>query len=274
MIVTTPEIPASAARSRRELRERERGIVAPARSAVRTGPRRTVGSRLLSFLALTSAAAFLVGASVPATALGVLRDDEALAAPQLAATLQEPGQALAVAGDASDAIGDRDEFEVRSWAQVLRDRYGPRSYSYTVGNGGSIRWPFPYYVPISDGYGPRPAPCAGCSTMHLAIDLTPGAGAPIYAIADGVVVKHEPRTASWGNFVTIEHRIDGHVVTSSYAHMQFDSSPLQVGDVIKVGDFVGLTGSTGEATGAHLHLEIMVDGEHVNPLEWLTQYAG
>jgi murein DD-endopeptidase MepM/ murein hydrolase activator NlpD len=217
----------------------------------------------------------LVGTTLPANALDAFTVSQAGDTSMLASAIEVQGQKIEVSEDIAPILAERDSFEVKSWADQLRDRYGTRgSYSYSVGTGGTVRWPFPYYVPISSGYGERAAPCRGCSTTHNAIDLTPGAGAPIYAIADGVVIRREPRGGSWGNNLTIEHKVNGQTVTSSYAHMQWDSSPIELGDTIKVGDFVGLVGATGQATGAHLHLEIKVNGSYVNPYTWLKENAG
>lgn len=243
-------------------------------AVARRAPRRSIGSRLLSLTALLFAGAFIVGVTVPANALDVFAASETADTSLLAASVEMQGQAVEVEG-APTAVEARDGFEVKSWAEVLKAQYGTRNYSYSMSAWtGAVRWPFPYVVPISSGFGDRAAPCRGCSTTHNAIDLTPGAGAPIYAIADGVVIRREPRGGSWGNNLTIEHQINGHTVTSSYAHMQWDSSPIELGQTIKVGDFLGLVGATGQATGAHLHLEIKVDGEYVDPYVWLKANAG
>lgn len=245
-------------------------------SARRARPvRSSIASKALSGTAMLFAGAMLVGTTLPANALDVFTVSQAADTALLASSLPIEGQSVAVEEGVLPTIPERDGFEVKTWAQQLREKYGTRgSYTYSVGNGGPIRWPFPYFVPISSGFGERAAPCRGCSTTHNAIDLTPGAGAPIYAIADGVVIRREPRGGSWGNNLTIEHNINGQKVTSSYAHMQWDSSPIQLGDQIKVGDFLGLVGATGQATGAHLHLEIKVNGVYVDPYIWLKENAG
>ena len=98
----------------------------------------------------------------------------------------------------------------------------------------------------------------------------PGSGTPIYSIAAGVVVDHVDGHGSWGNYVRIQHTVNGRTVISSYAHMQTGSSPLAVGDKIAVGDFVGLVGATGQVTAPHLHLEIEDDGVRVDPYTWLV----
>ncbi len=129
----------------------------------------------------------------------------------------------------------------------------------------SGRSPMPCRSPTASVSASRPAVAARRSTTG--VDFVPGAGMPIYAIADGVVVEHEDNDRnSFGNHVLIEHVINGKTVQSLYGHMQLGSSPLSVGDTVAVGDFVGLVGDTGAATAPHLHLEIHLDGRAGRPL--------
>ncbi|MGE3192727.1 MAG: M23 family metallopeptidase [Microbacteriaceae bacterium] len=180
-------------------------------------------------------------------------------------------QSLETTGEAGPSA-DRGQYSVTSWAEMLKLKYGSRTYSYSTTGTGPIRWPFPTVVPISSGFGGRAAPCYGCSSYHQGLDLTPGAGAPIYAIADGTVVLHE-EGGGFGNHVIIEHVVNGQRIRSLYAHMQWGSSPLQQGDQVAVGDFIGLVGATGQVTGAHLHFELEVDGTKIDPYAWLKQNA-
>ena len=282
----------SAPLTRRELRDRERtadDVSAPRRGAggakLRVKPRRiakatarrdavrdagvkkTLGKRLLSFGAMLFAGALAFGLTVPANAFNTTTDEA------LAESLSMDAQSVDV--DASlVSFSERDAWSVTSWAEMLKLKYGNRSFDYTVGTG-PIRWPFPYPVTISSGFGDRAAPCRGCSTAHSGIDFTPGAGAAIFAIADGVVVEHGESGSSWGNYVIIQHTIAGRTVFSGYAHMQSASSPMVIGQEVKVGDFVGLVGSTGQATGSHLHFTIALDEsrQFVDPYTWLKTYA-
>lgn len=283
--------------SRRELRERERSAVASRggrgastgpkkrvtqpkvrrapknttrREAVRVaGRKKTIGARLLSFGAMLFAGALAIGMTVPANAFNF-----APANPQLADTMTAMSAQSIDVDPTLASFSERDDWTVTSWAEMLRLRYGNRSFDYTVGSG-AIRWPFPAAVPISSGFGDRAAPCRGCSTSHSGIDFNPGAGAAIFAIADGVVVEHQDGHGSWGNYVVIRHTIDGQTVFSGYAHMQSASSPLAVGEEIRVGDFVGLVGATGQATGAHLHFTISIGEQNhfVDPFTFLKTYA-
>ena len=231
---------------------------------------RTVGSRILSFSAMVFAGALAVGMSVPANAFNP--GGGSADASTLAANKAQPDgtQSLSVDASVEKTSAARDEYSVTSWAEMLRMQYGTRDYSYTMGDpNGPIRWPFPYPVPISSGFGERAAPCYGCSSMHMGVDFTPGVGTPIYAIADGVVTTSLADQWGFGTHVIISHTINGTTVTSTYAHMQAGSTALVAGDQVGVGDFVGTVGMTGTATGNHLHLEITVDGSNVDPFAWL-----
>jgi murein DD-endopeptidase MepM/ murein hydrolase activator NlpD len=230
-------------------------------------PKKKLASSLLSFGAMLFAGALLVGVSVPANAF--MSDAAPLAA---ATTAAIEGQTVAVSADALAADTTRASYTVTSYAELLRARYGNRTYSYTVGSG-PVQWPFPYAVPISDGYGERVAPCRGCSSFHKGTDFTPGGGSAIYAIAAGTVTHAEVSDYGMGNNIIIDHVVNGVRVQSMYAHMQMSSSPLKVGDVVNVGDYVGLVGDTGTAIGAHLHLEILVNGVNVDPYNWLKTNA-
>lgn len=281
--------------TRRELRERERAVEpsgaplrvrdgassrsrgVPGRAAKNTTRRdavraatvkKTIGKRLLSFGAALFAGALAIGMTVPANAFDTGPDEVALAE-----SLTMPAQTVDV-DPTLVAFSERDAWTVTSWAEMLRLRYGNRSFDYTIGTG-AVRWPFPYAVPISSGFGDRAAPCRGCSTAHSGIDFNPGYGAAIFAIADGVVVEVSGGGSSWGTYAVIEHQIDGQTVYSGYAHMVRGSSPLVVGDAIKVGDFVGLVGATGQATGAHLHFTISIGQrmQYVDPFTYLKRYA-
>jgi murein DD-endopeptidase MepM/ murein hydrolase activator NlpD len=253
------------------------GSTRPAASTTKSTSRaRTIGSRVLSFAAMLFAGALAVGMSVPANAFGTAPTEggNLLSAIASGGGADKVGaQTLDVAADAAPVSAARDKYSVTSWADMLKLQYGTRDYSYEMGDpNGPIRWPFPYPVPISSGFGERAAPCHGCSSMHMGVDFTPGEGAPIYATASGVVKEHKDDTYGFGNHVIIDHGDllgDGTQIETLYAHMQHNSVALKVGDKIEVGDFIGTVGMTGTATGFHLHFEVHVDGTPVDPFAWL-----
>ncbi len=133
-----------------------------------------------------------------------------------------------------------------------------------------IQWPIDPGSPITSYFGHRAAPCPGCSTEHSGVDFTPGYGTPVHAIADGVVVSRP--MSGWGTYVVIAHQVDGHTVYSGYAHM-ITGSAVPVGTVVKRGDVIGRVGNTGESSGAHLHLSIIVGDTFVDPLPWMRSHV-
>ena len=230
-----------------------------------TSPKRatTIGSQFISLGALVIAGALLVGSSVPINVLGT--EASAAAAPDLA-TARSAGQTLLVPASGIAGATMRDSFDAISGAEVLALKYSGADYSYSV-TSGAVRWPFPYTVPITDGFGPR------ASGFHKGTDFVPGEGAPIHAIADGVAVSSGYDDSGYGNHVIIQHNLGGVNIKSNYAHMAMDSSPIVAGEQIKVGDFLGLVGDTGISYGAHLHFEIYIDDVPVDPFEWLQANA-
>ncbi len=119
----------------------------------------------------------------------------------------------------------------------------------------------------------------GNNYVHRGIDIASGGnvspieGKEIRAVADGTVVKAEYHNHqySWGYYVKINHEenSDGKNVSTLYAHMQ--SSPsVSVGTTVKQGDVIGYVGNTGYSSGAHLHFEVQLNNEPVDPIGYLT----
>ena len=247
--------------------------IAPQAEKVRPVEHKSAGQRILTWTVMVAAPLLFIGVSMPVN----LFYTPDIAAPAIAfedeGSGEDFGQAFIV-GSADPDIStiNRESWSVTSYAEVLRSRYGGRSFNYSVNNAGPVRWPFPVAVPISSGFGNRIAPCRYCSSYHRGVDFVPGRGAPTYAMADGVVTQSE-FSGGYGQHVYIEHQINGQSVLTVYAHLQRDSSPLRVGDQVSVGDFVGLVGSTGTSTGPHLHFEVRIDGVYVDPFAYLTANA-
>lgn len=125
---------------------------------------------------------------------------------------------------------------------------------------------------ISDGFGHRTSPCAGCSTEHLGIDLPSYEGAPVRAAIDGVVTAAgQSEYSSYGNWVVVSGTVNGAATTTIYAHLSAVS--VRVGQIVTAGNTVGAVGHTGAATGNHLHFEVHINGVAVNPLTWLNTHA-
>jgi murein DD-endopeptidase MepM/ murein hydrolase activator NlpD len=245
-----------------------------------------VTSKVTAIGALFGVAALIVSTSLPAAAL--YRADSAAALTRTNSSLRDlaPTQSFAASAEATIAAptsAGRDGYAVTlpppppPVRQAKLANFTPRgSMLYTPNPNGTIQWPFPRYVPIASGFGARSAPCRGCSSYHDGLDFLPGAGAPIGAIAPGVVTIVGQDTggyASYGTRVVIEHVINGQKVESLYAHMIAGSPTVAVGQTVTVGQTLGLVGNTGASTGAHLHLGISLDGSFVDPYAWLIANA-
>lgn len=236
----------------------------------RTKPlRRQLLKKLMTFGAMAGAGLMMVATSVPANAFLPTSVD----VPLVSAPLQTEVQSLKVEPSAAGLAVSRDTYTATSLREQIFLRYGNRNLSYTNNPNGTIQWPFPIAVPISDGYGLRVSPCRGCSSDHRGVDFTAGAAVAIQAIADGVVSLVRDDAWGLGSHVIIDHQINGQLVQSVYAHMLRGSIRLTVGQQVKVTDVVGQVGSSGASTGAHLHLEIHVNGVAVDPFAWLKANA-
>ena len=125
-------------------------------------------------------------------------------------------------------------------------------------------WPLKAHFVLTDTYGGRTV--YGNYSYHYAIDLAAPRGTPIYAADGGVVTKAES-SSSYGYFVLIKHDNGQETL---YAHM--NSEPLvSVGERVYQGQQIGEVGMTGYATGYHLHFEVRVNGEKVDPMKYLPE---
>lgn len=144
-----------------------------------------------------------------------------------------------------------------------------------VGVLTSVAWPVLYPDRISDRFGPRIAPCSGCSTDHDGVDFNSGDGTPVMAVAAGTVISSTDAGGGYGVMIEIQHQVDGETITSLYAHMGYGSRLVDVGDAVVAGQQIGSIGSTGQSTGAHLHLEMYgIDGVRFDGYAWLAARLG
>jgi murein DD-endopeptidase MepM/ murein hydrolase activator NlpD len=267
----------STGRSRRTARKRaeaDRRLRKAVKSSVshpsgsKRPPKKPVGKRIAKFfvsvVALGLAAAFAIAtAGSPLLFTTATATASVTKASKTSSTIN--GQHInATAG--KEATISRDSVAALSAKELYSMEVG--GLDYTVNNSGVIRWPFNSAVPLGDHFGYRPAPCKGCSTFHKGTDFETGDGAPIYAVAAGVVTISE-LSGSLGQHIAISHVINGHAFTSIYGHMRAGSEEVQVGDTIKEGQVLGLTGTTGESTGPHLDFEIDVNGIPIDSFVWL-----
>ena len=115
----------------------------------------------------------------------------------------------------------------------------------------------------TSGFGYRHDPFTGKSHLHKGTDFASGYGTPIYATADGVVVKAGWGTG-YGRVVEIRHAFG---LQTRYAHMS--KIRVKAGQRVSRGDRIGDMGSSGRSTGTHLHYEIRVNGKAINPMIYI-----
>lgn len=120
-------------------------------------------------------------------------------------------------------------------------------------------------VRLSSDYGMRNHPVIGGRRAHKGVDLAGPTGTPVYATADGLV-ETAKNFSSYGLYVRIEH---GARLETRYAHMS--RLAVAAGERVKKGDIIGYIGSTGRSTGPHLHYEVRIDGEAVNPIPYMVE---
>ncbi|MCD7904769.1 MAG: peptidoglycan DD-metalloendopeptidase family protein [Clostridiales bacterium] len=144
------------------------------------------------------------------------------------------------------------------------------SYSYSSSNkiysygGGRFLWPVPAYVGIiNDVYGYRSSPISGSGEFHSGLDMRAPYGTDIVAADDGTVIYSGVRNG-YGNCVIIDH---GGGFSTLYGHNS--TLCVSVGQTVVRGQVIAKAGSTGYSTGAHLHFEVRINGQYVDPNPYL-----
>ncbi len=145
-------------------------------------------------------------------------------------------------------------------ANQIRKIGGSKKYA-----GGTMVWPVPSSKKIDSYFGNRLHPILKKYKMHTGVDIDAAYGASIVAANQGVVIS-----AGWedgyGNTIIINH---GGGITTLYAHCS--SLLVKAGDTVKKGQIIAKAGQTGMATGPHLHFEVRIDGDVVNPLNYISK---
>jgi murein DD-endopeptidase MepM/ murein hydrolase activator NlpD len=135
------------------------------------------------------------------------------------------------------------------------------SQTAPLGNGRFIR-PIAG-APITSGFGYRTDPITGQTAFHSGIDFGAACGTPIHAAGTGVVLSAGPN-GGYGNATVLNH---GGGFGTLYGHQS--AIAVSVGQHVDQGQVIGYVGSTGKSTGCHLHFEVRINGNPVNPLGYL-----
>lgn len=118
---------------------------------------------------------------------------------------------------------------------------------------------------MSSRYGWRTDPITGKRTMHTGLDVAGKAGSEVVAAASGVVTW-TGRDAGYGNVVEISHGDD---LVTRYAHNK--ENLVQPGEIVRKGDTIALMGSSGRATGSHVHYEVYKNGRSIDPSSYVSR---
>ena len=160
--------------------------------------------------------------------------------------------------------------QMQAEEEAARQEAAENNQQYT-GTGstatGTYIWPCPSSTYVTSAFGMREHPLFGDERPHSGIDISGSAGSEVLA-ADSGTVAVATYSSSYGNYVTIYHSNGDYTL---YAHMS--SLAVTAGQNVTQGDVIGYVGSTGWATGPHLHFEIRVNGSTVDPLSYFSNYT-
>lgn len=117
---------------------------------------------------------------------------------------------------------------------------------------------------FSSHFGYRTDPFQGRRKNHKGLDIPGPVGTPIYATADGTIGRAQ-WVSGYGKYIEVEH---GNAIQTRYGHLS--AMNVVSGQRVKQGDIIGFMGSTGRSTGSHLHYEVRIAGEPVNPMSFLA----
>lgn len=131
-----------------------------------------------------------------------------------------------------------------------------------IPNDGGWIMPFSGNHPHTCQFGNRNTGIAGATTDHQGVDFGMPSGTPLYAVRDGVVSVVSSHHSA-GNYIEIQHKIDGEIILSRYLHLQ--SATVKVGQKVKQNQQVALSGNTGVGSGPHLHFELRRGKDYTAP---------
>ena len=116
---------------------------------------------------------------------------------------------------------------------------------------------------MASGFGYRNDPFTKIRKFHAGMDFSAKTGTAVYASGDGTVVRADNKATGYGNHIVIRH---GYGYETLYAHLS--KYNVRPGQKVKRGDVIGFVGSTGRSEAPHLHYEVHVNGEVVNPINF------
>ena len=165
--------------------------------------------------------------------------------------------------DAEDAAAASIQAEITRKQKQLEEERKQQNVTLPP-TGSGYQWPLPSScLTLTSAFGYRMHPIDLVPHSHTGIDVAAAGGTPIYAAKGGQVIMSVYGTGvnwSYGNFVVIDH---GDGTTTLYAHMS--SRAVSEGQLVSQGQTIGYVGNTGNSQGNHLHFEVRVNGQRVDP---------
>ena len=173
---------------------------------------------------------------------------------QVTAAEQQEQQAIeGIRARKADFEAEYDAVQAQISASVSRGNPTP----------GNHRFSWPVNGPITSPFGYRNDPVLGGNRLHAGVDIAASQGTPIKAAGDGVV-KMAGVNGGYGNWTLIDH---GGGLATGYGHQS--RIAVSIGQHVSTGEVIGYVGSTGASTGPHLHWEVRVNGNPVDPMGWV-----
>ncbi len=189
--------------------------------------------------------------------LDELAAQQARAVEAAASAVQTENAALGAAVAQSDAA----EAALAAESQRIAEQLQAAGDTPALGDGTFIR---PVPGPITSGFGYRTDPVTGATAYHAGIDIGAPCGTPIKAAGTGVILSAGFNSGGYGNMTLINH---GNGLSTLYGHQS--SIIVSPGQSVTQGQVIGYVGSTGKSTGCHLHFEVRVGGNPVDPNAYL-----
>lgn len=186
--------------------------------------------------------------------------DDALAAANAAQALENQ-QGQVQQGESSSLQRDLAE-----QAHRLLGAAGDRAGSSIPPRPGTLAWPV--QGPVTSPFGIRVHPITGVRKLHTGTDLGVGCGTPIHVARDGTVISAGFNTAYGFRTVVSHGVVDGALLTTTYNHQTHIG--VVVGQHVTAGEVIGTSGTTGYSTGCHLHFELLVNADFVDPMPWMA----
>lgn len=165
-----------------------------------------------------------------------------------------------------EEISDEAEKQLKEFARKASELEAKKNKIKNYYTGGELGMPLKSEYRLSSVFGYRIHPISGKKKLHAGIDMAAPKGTPVYAAESGVVIVAQS-WSGYGNCIIIDH---GGGLWTLYGHLMNGGIYVKKGETVKKGDKIGGVGSTGQSTGNHLHFEVRVNSEPVNPAPYLN----